>query len=360
MSSWLGSIVLFAVLFAVLIVGVPAASAQPAARLSPPTDHSGRPELLPDPTTLTPTSGRPTVLPDSIPEPKSPAQIILNAEYKFWRPRQQGGDFAIADPNADATPEGAVQSLFNSPSSGFRAAVGYSPGGSPWTITFGYTFYRNLDSVAIVAPAAGLLFTTLTLPGLITTADTASASTRWTHDLYDLELGRNLTIDPTLGLRVQVGARLADIGRESLVIYDGRDAALARVASGFQFTGAGLLFGGETHWTYGRGLSFFGRARGGMLIGVNRSYLRETQNDGAVVLADVTNRMPQSVPLVELGLGASFRFRGFTIRGGYEVTNWFQLITTPDLGDDISVGKLNPRQSNFSLDGFFVQVGYSF
>lgn len=343
-----------------LVAVLDAAHAQPTAQIGPPRDSPARPELLPDPTTLTGAAGRPTVLPDSIPQPESPAQIVFSAEYRLWRPRQQNADFAIADPNTDATPEGAIMSLAGTPSSGFRLVGGYIPAGSPWTISFGYTFFRSRDSQALTAPPGGLLFATQTRPGLIATADTAAATTRWAHDLYDLELGRNLTIDPTLGLRVQVGARMADIGQDSLVTYDGRDAALARVASGFQFTGAGLLFGGETHWTFGRGLSFFGRAKVGVMLGANRSYLRETQNDGVVIHTDLTSRFAQSVPLLELGLGASYRFGKLTVRGGYDIANWFNLIATPDLSDDINVGKVAPRQSNFSLDGFFVQFGYSF
>ena len=35
------------------------------------------------------------MLPDSIPQPDSPAQVVINLEYKLWRPRQQAGHFAI-------------------------------------------------------------------------------------------------------------------------------------------------------------------------------------------------------------------------------------------------------------------------
>ena len=70
--------------------------------------------------------------------------------------------------------------------------------------------------------------------------------------------------------------------------------------------------------------------------------------------------MRQTVPVLEMGVGAAVHFRRFELRGGYDVTNWFQLLMIPDIADDIHRGKIVLRQSNLSLDGFFVQVGYSF
>jgi hypothetical protein len=320
----------------------------------------GRPELLTDPTTPAPPHGRPTMLPDSVPEPVSSGAIVLFGEYNLLWLRRQGNDYAIIDPNTDALPEGAIQSLNGGPQSGFRVGGAYRRGGSPWDLGFTYTFFRNQDAESIVAPPGGLLYATQTRPGLIETVDFASATARLTYDLYDLEIGRTYAVDDCLALRAQLGVRVADIGYDSLVIYDGRDAAMARVASGFQFTGAGLLVGGEAQWTVTKLISVFGRARGGLLVGANDSRLRETNNDGTVLDTDLTQHIRQTVPLLEMALGASVHFRRFDLRGGYEIANWFQLMSTPDIADDIHKGKVYQRTSNLGLDGFFLQLGMSF
>ena len=135
-----------AALVGLLLLGGTAA-AQPAQL--PPTN--GRPELLSDPTRpMPPTNvgGRPTMLPDYSPPqaPESPALIVLDAEYILMRPRWQGADFGIADPNTDANPQGPVQSLGAGLSSGFRAGIGYHPGASPWELSLGYTFFRATDT----------------------------------------------------------------------------------------------------------------------------------------------------------------------------------------------------------------------
>jgi hypothetical protein len=49
-----------------------------------------------------------------------------------------------------------------------------------------------------------------------------------------------------------------------------------------------------------------------------------------------------------------------SIRAGYEVTNYFNLVQQPRLADDVAPGKVVTRPSNFSLEGLFVQVGLAY
>ena len=163
----------------------------------------------------------------------------------------------------------------------------------PWELSLGYTFFRATDTQNAIGPAGGLLWPTQTVPGIILTVDNGTATSRWNYNLYDLELGRDFAIDTALTLRMLGGMSVASIGLDSTVLYDGRDANLAAIASGFDFTGAGVMVGGETHWTFGPRLSLFGRARGGMMFGVNNSSFRETNNAGATVDADITHARPR-------------------------------------------------------------------
>ena len=303
---------------------------------------------------------RPTYLPDAIPAQSSPASIVLNLDYMLLRARRQSADFAIADPNTDTTPEGAVQSLQSGPSSGFRAGIALQSPGSPWAIGFTYSYYRASDSLSVVAPAGGELWATLTRPGTITAVDTANAATTWAYDLYDIDLQREFVIDPTFSLRVFAGARLANISQAYNVQYDGRDANRAQVNTGFSFIGAGLTSGLEADWRLSRGLGLFCWLRGGLIYGTNASYFRQNNDNGATIDANISDRSPETVPVLETGIGASWTYRRLTVRAGYEMTNWFQLISTPDFPDDVATGKISWRQSNLSLDGLFVRVSYSF
>jgi hypothetical protein len=342
-----------------MLAGLVLLAAALPAIAQPPLPAQARPELMTDPSASPTLNGRPTVLPDENAPGSSAARIVLSAEYTLLRPRRQASDFAISDPNTDAVPEGPVESLNGRMHSGFRLSAGYRREGSPWELSFAYTFFRACDMRTVNAPAGGLLYATQTRPGFVETADTATATSHWTHDLYDFEFGRYFTVDSALSLRVLGGVRIAHIGQDFDVVYDGRDASLTRVASGFDFVGAGLMVGGEAHWTIGRGFSLFGRGRGGMLFGATSSHLRESNAD-ITINADITDRNSVAIPFLEMGLGLAWKRGNWNARVGYEATNWFQLVSTPDFVDDITKGHLTRRQSNFSLDGFFAQIGFSY
>ncbi len=166
--------------------------------------------------------------------------------------------------------------------------------------------------------------------------------------------------ESALGLRLQAGVRIAHIGQNFSAFYDGLNATQTQVATNFDFVGAGPMIGGEVSWVAWRGLSVFGFSRGGLLLGATNSHLRETDANGLTVNSDITDRAPVTIPVVEMGLGLAWRYRTWNVRAGYEISNWFQLINTPDFADDVNRGHLLRRQSNYSVDGLFFRVGYNY
>ena len=67
-----------------------------------------------------------------------------------------------------------------------------------------------------------------------------------------------------------------------------------------------------------------------------------------------------TVPVVTLGVGVAYEYRGVFVRAGYEVTNWFGLFERPVFVDDFAEGKFVRSPANLALDGFFVQLGLTF
>lgn len=319
-----------------------------------------QPELISDPTNSLTNPARPTRLPDEIPPTGTPAQIVFNLEYKLWRPRRQANDFAIADPNVDGVVEGPIQSLNPGFSSGFRIGADYRRACSNWDLEFAYTYFRAYDSLAVNAPLGGLLWATQTRPGIIEVADTATGTSRFQHDVFDIAVGRIVDFDPNFNMRFQGGVRIAHIGQDFSAFYDGGNASQTQVASGFDFVGAGLMVGGEAHWKVWRGFSLYGQSHIGMLFGATDSRLRETDSNGLIVNSDVTERASVAVPVFEIGLGLEWTYRRWSLRAGYEASNWFQLISTPDFADDVTRGRLIRRQSNYSVDGLFFRIAYAY
>src|SRR5262249_22173951 len=151
--------------------------------------------------------------------------------------------------------------------SGFRIGAGYRHTGSPWQFDIIYTWFRSTDALAVNAPAGGLLWATQTRPGIIEVASTATASTRWAHDLVDLQVSRDVFCDAALAMRVQAGVRIAHIGQDFSAFYDGLNAAQTQVATSFDFVGAGPMLGAEVSCAAWRNFSVFGFGRGGMMLG---------------------------------------------------------------------------------------------
>jgi hypothetical protein len=278
----------------------------------------------------------------------------------LWRARWQNSDFAIIDPRMDLAPQGSVESA-NTPSrAGFRIGAGYTMPNSPWTATFTYTYFHSAGDDSLAVPAGGQLFPTLTRPGLIDTVTSAEAKSRINLNVYDIDIGRDFAVDPTFTLRVLGGVRLASLHEGLSAFYDGGDAVGAVVATGSSFSGAGPSVGGQGTWNLGNGFSLFGRARTSLLYGNVRSRITETNRNGAVLDADLTDNTQRAVPVVDLGVGVNWQYRWFSVAAGYEVSQWFQVMDQPQFVNDVAAAKFIARQSSLTLDGVYVRFGVTY
>jgi hypothetical protein len=283
-----------------------------------------------------------------------------SAEYLLMTPRQRNLDYAVVDPQNNLVPAGPIQSVAYHESSAFRVGIGYQFPSTGWDVGVEYTYLHGGGSSFANAPPGGLLYPELTRPGLTDSALAAIASAQLNYNVFDLEFGRTTDIDEWTQLRFFGGIRFASIYQTLNATYNGLLADTANVQSRSNFDGAGPLFGSEFRWKLGWGFSLFGRASGGLIYGNVRASLIETNNGGATTYADLSDRNRQMVPFAGVGLGVAWEYRGLTIRAGYEAVNWFSLIERPALIDSFSEGKLVPLQSDLSLDGFFLQMAFTF
>jgi hypothetical protein len=66
------------------------------------------------------------------------------------------------------------------------------------------------------------------------------------------------------------------------------------------------------------------------------------------------------VPALELGLGLALEWENVSLRVGYEMTNWFGLVDSPDLPDASGGARVGRRSSDLSLEGLAVRLGVDF
>lgn len=290
----------------------------------------------------------------------SPAEWLFSAEYLLVRPRRRPDDFAIVDPVDNLTPQGSVEGATFSMSSGLRAAVGYKMAGSPWETWFTYTYVGGSGDRTVVAPPGGVIYPTLTRPGLVDNANIATGSSNLNYNLYDLDAARRVTGDESFCLRMSFGSRAATINQTISGLYDGRDANRTLASSRVEFDGGGPTVGGEARWLLPCGFQLFGRAKGGLIVGKVTNTVSEFDNGGATTNALVRESYYTTIPVLEMGTGISWEYRNLRLSAGYEVANWFNLIDSPTFINDFAEGKIGRRHGDLTLEGLFVQLGVAY
>src|SRR5579885_2865539 len=142
--------------------------------------------------------------------PQEPG-LFVNAELLVWRPRRGAFDFAVRDPGNGLATTGPIQSLNYDVSAGVRGELGYQFGHSGWDVLFGYTYFHTGASGFASADPGGVLRPTLTRPGLVTQALTASALGNLDYNVYDAAVGKRFVVDDNFAVRTFAGIRFASI-----------------------------------------------------------------------------------------------------------------------------------------------------
>ena len=338
----------------------PLAASRSLGTLDPPMSPSLSPTLpaLSDPSASAPMI---SALPGSCDQScEGPGGFFIDAEYLLLRPRRRSFDFAITDPSTKDAPIGNIESLEWRTRSGVRVGGGYAFPGDSWEVGAYYTYLHSDADAFVAKPSGGTLFATLTHPGTIEQVDTALATSGINFNVVDVEIARRFSCAERLAFRVFGGARIASIDQSLNAFYNGGDANLAEVHSPIEFDGAGIRVGGEGYWNINWGLSLFASASGSLLFGDFRSTLIQTNDNGATTDVNVVDDFEKIVPVIEMGLGVAWQYRNLQVRVGYEISNWFGLVDSPDFVDDVHQGKVAHRVSDLSLDGLDLRVRLSF
>jgi Legionella pneumophila major outer membrane protein precursor len=332
---------------------VPVAPPPQQASPYPPGVVDVTPDVLPGPAG----SGSPQCY--FIPAHDAVAPFVVSVEYLLLRPYRRDLDYAIVDPNGNLTPEGHIANLDWQTRSGVRAGLMWRPRDSSSDLSFTYTYAYSQDTANIAAPAGGVLFPTLTRPGIIDAVLTAQAFSSITYNVFDIDVGHRFNVDNS-EYRIFAGFRIADIGQVLAATYDGLDAHQALARNHVCMNGGGLTLGGEAHWCLARGFGAYARGRGSLVVGDYCVSNIETDFAGNVVNTDVRDSFTKVVPVLDLAAGVSWQHRNMRASIGYEINHWFNQVEGITFLDDFSVGKHGRTQSDLSLEAIVFQFAIDF
>ncbi len=309
--------------------------------------------------------------------PDTPGGWTVMGEAMFMRPSTSELDFAIEDSaGAKIVGPAEVVSVDTDYEPGFRVGAGYGFAG---TGVDAKVVWSHLDadfSESAVAPAGGRLQATQSTRGTLQDADSASATVDFDYDVVDLEVGQTFQAGgSSVDVRLFGGVRYANIDQARDIFYEGGDfdrggpATGVRVSSTIDFVGAGPRIGVGAAWNVGHGFSLFGQTAGSLVVGNFDTSLFETNDSvGTPVAVDVTQDFnTRVIPVAEISLGAGWK-RQFslgllTLRGGYQLENWFNVVDFPDFTKKPVVQEAffnSGNTTDMSLDGFFFQGNLGF
>jgi hypothetical protein len=336
-----------------VVVAAPAAAQAPAVVTPPPPAPSipvtpPPPEPTP-PCTVTVTDG----------DSHQGLSFFIGGDYLYVKPRRRLQDYVIVDPFNDGRVAGTIESVDWGWRSAFRIGGGVQLAYG-LEVAFYYTYLHDASQAAAFAPDGGTLFATLTHPGTVDQVTSAFAATSFNYNLFDLEVSKTFRLADCFGVRVFGGSRSARIDQNLNALYDGNTANKDFVASQVRFNGGGARLGLEGIWHPGDGWGLYARGAASLVLGDFKSHLSEVNNAGTTVLVDITERFDKVLPVLELGFGVSYQYRGWRVTAGYEYTNWFGLADLPDFVDDFHQGKFVHRVSDISIDGLVVRVEYRY
>jgi hypothetical protein len=290
--------------------------------------------------------------------------LYLFGEYLLVRPRRDAHDFAVLSPNPAEAPGGTIESLAWETVNGYRVGGGFElPGEEPWLVGVTYSYFHSRDDRRLVnPPGGGFLFATSTRGGGIDDVTLARGSSNIDYDVLDVEAIRVIPFSSHTNLRLFGGGRFAWIDQKFLAIYNGGSvgANFTNVSSPVEFRGAGLTFGSEVGWKIYRGLGLYARGRGSLLSGEFTRSLTERDGSFPVAIVNVHETVNQIVPVLDLGVGLAWEGEHVFFRVGYEMSNWFNMVNSPDFPGAANLGKVGRRTSDLTLEALSVQLGFIF
>jgi hypothetical protein len=268
-------------------------------------------------------------------------------DWIYWNARRDGMDYATWLNPVWLTPV-AADSLNLDRNSGVRVGLGYGFR-SGWDVAWNYTYFDTDDATSV---------NTADRPGSVLissrsffdfTVQEVAARASLNCNVHDLEVGRCLPMDETMGMRFFGGFRWAMIDQtfDSRYVYrDDGGSRTGAIHNSTDMEAYGVRVGAEGRWQCRYGFGIFARGAVSVLAGTFETVLQEVDEvDG--VISDFANTSTRAVPVVEAAAGVGWKRGCWDVRVGYELNSWFNM------------AQVNRASYDLLLDGLFARVSFS-
>lgn len=275
--------------------------------------------------------------------------IIADAEWLNWRTSHSNQTFANYNDPVWLTGRSALN--IDPKGNGIRTRIG-ARGTNGWDIAWNYTYFDGDDSAAgdTYQDPSSVMSTPLSCLNL--GIDSVSVQSDTTLNIHDLEFGRWIGFgDPSFDIRPFASFRYASVNEDLDGQYRYGDPAGENRTNDFRHSskmeGYGIRVGCETEFNLHPSFSVFGRGAGSVLKGDIKSVSFEKDEiQGIVLNRQLSNTL--AVPVIEAAAGLAWRCNGLEIKGGYELSSWF------------NASSLNGESSDVLFHGFFAGGSWNY
>jgi len=301
--------------------------------------------------------------------PNRAAGFIAHVDWLYWNYRSPSLTYADTQMIHGGGQLGIIEDRMSTPqNSGIRAGLGYRFN-SDWDVTWNYTYFSASSSGSATAPpTVGLDSGSLAPPGTALAYpagvgySSVTAAASLSYNVHDLDIGRWLTWDDGLQMRVFGGFRWAMTNEN--IEEDFVPSFAFPGTSGLPFdaygnhstmNAFGVRIGSECRWRLsGTNLSLFGRGAGSVLLGdfQNNETVFDNNND----MVTVSHEDVHAVTVLEAAAGIAWETNNWEFSGGYELAAWLNQASIQD------AVVFNPSNSygTMLLDGFFFRAAYKY
>jgi hypothetical protein len=261
----------------------------------------------------------------------------------------RGADVPFAQPfdgvNALAVPRGAVGVADNDYNIGYRVGGGITLGDDAM-FTASFARYESTTNAAIDVPTGLVIRSLLTFP---TTANAASdslhATARYDIDFtqVDADYRKIFYCSGDSMLYWLAGARYAHLQQDLLGTFS--ILGTTTVTSSINFDGGGPRLGAGGQQKFGCGFFAYGEGVVNLLAGhFGASYVQRNVFAGTQASTSVDDDRIVPVLDLQLGVGWTSPNGAISVRLGYQISSWFNTLTTTSLVEGV-------RNTNYTTNG---------
>jgi hypothetical protein len=283
------------------------------------------------------------------------AKYYFSGEFLYFWPNREGLGTAVVNSSQDGMTFSTLESLnWDDGTPGFRIGARYCPSEIDFGATF--TYFHAKTQQTETAPDGGSLTGTLATDRRARNAMDADSDAGLSYAVLDLDVGKEFWCSEAFGIRGFGGIRLASINQTLKSIYTGGalGAAADYVNSPVRFYGAGITAGLETTWKLYRGWGLYGRGRFGLISSYFDS--EETETVGAALIHNDRETYYTIIPVAEMGAGLCYQGEQWSIRAGYEMTDWINMVYRVG-----GTSAQSPhRRGDLTIQALTLRLGYAF